>query len=47
MKKTLLWLAVVLFLASVPASLFADGNPNPTDPIPHGPKAHIVVVLNK
>ena len=29
MKKSLLWLAVVLFLASVPASVMADGNPSP------------------
>lgn len=27
MKKTLLWFVVVLFLASAPASVFADGNP--------------------
>ncbi len=36
MKKTLLWFVVVLFLAAAPASVFADGNPYPTDPIPTG-----------
>lgn len=29
MKKTLLWLAVLFVLASVPVSVFADANPSP------------------
>jgi hypothetical protein len=33
-EKSLLWFAVVLFLAAVPASVFADGNPDPSGRIP-------------
>ena len=43
MKKTLLWFAVVLFLASVPASVFADGNPDPGGGMPKKPTGNLVI----